>query len=115
MSYLRAISFNCMAAIFLSQLYAVPANAGNATAGTGVIVFVGAKSQHIHNHNNIRIHRHYASPKAYTPKALHAKPVARHDPYALRKPKKKSYLYLYGPWYGSKRQYYHRRSFGHGY
>ncbi|RBW58952.1 hypothetical protein DS906_09270 [Ruegeria sp. A3M17] len=104
-----------MAAILASQLFAVPATAGNITVGTGGQVVVGSKSQHVHNRNNIRIHRHYYSPKVYTRKVYQAKPVPKNAPYVQQKLKNKSYRYLYAPRYGSKRQHYHRKSFGQGY
>ncbi len=115
MSYFRAISFNCMAAILASQLFAIPATAGSITVETSGQVVVGSKSQHVHSRNNIRIHRHYYSPKVYTHKVYHPKPVPKNAPYVQQKLKKKSYRYLYAPRYESKRQHYHRKSFGHGY
>ncbi len=85
MSYFRAISFNCMAAILASQLFAVSATAGSITVGTSGQVVVGSKSQHVHNRNNIRIHRHYYSPKVSAPKVYHPKPVPKNAPYVQKK------------------------------
>ncbi len=115
MSYLRTISFNCIAVVLASQLYTVPVTAGSIAVGTKGIVVVGAKSQQVHHRNKIRIHKHYIAPKAYAPNIYHAKPVPKHAPYAKRNLKKRSYRYLYAPWYGSKSQRNHRRSFRHGY